>query len=256
MLIALDYLILKYKISINGIIHIGAHQAEEAEVYQTNAIKNVIWIEGNEELMPFLQKKLEHFPSQKVYLALIDVEEKEIVFNITNNAQSSSIYDLKEHLEQYSDIVVEKQIVCKTIRLDTFLKHNQIHISDYNFLNIDIQGNELNALKSLGSDISNIDYIYAEVQITELYKDSHNIYDLDTYLFSKGFKRVETNLKYKSWGDAFYVRTQNKNTLNNLKNLTYSLFLVKTWPIRKFASFVFDKVFYGIKSRILKIINK
>lgn len=253
MLIPLDKLIRKYNIPIKGIIHIGAHQAEEADVYEYNGYKNVIWIEGNEELMPFLRTKLSNFPSQKVYLALVDVEEKEITFNITNNAQSSSIYDLKEHLEQYSEVVIKKQVVCNTIRLDSFLKQNSINKLDFNFLNLDIQGNELNAIKSLGADLKYFDYIYTEVQITELYKNSHNIYDIDTYLFNNGFKRVETDLKYKSWGDAFYIRTKNKYTIDNYKNLAWSLFLVKTWPIRKLTYLIFDKVYYGFKSRIFKL---
>lgn len=256
MLIPLNTLILKYNIPTRGIIHIGAHQAEEAEIYESNAYENVIWIEGNEELIPYLQKKLNQFTRQKAYLALIDIEEKEIVFNITNNAQSSSIYDLKEHLEQYSEIDVERQVVCKTCRLDNFLKKNNINITGYNFLNLDIQGNELNAIKSLGTDLQHFDYIYTEVQIAELYKNSHNIFDIDTYLFSKGFKRVETNLKYKSWGDAFYIRTKNCSKLNKYKNLISSLLLVKTWPIRKLTYLIFDKLYYGIKSRILKLFKK
>ncbi len=43
---------------------------------------------------------------------------------------------------------------------DILPKYEDIH---FNFLNLDIQGAELKALKSMGDYLNNVDYIYTEV---------------------------------------------------------------------------------------------
>ena len=43
MLLDFDNLIKKYKLSINGVIHIGAHYGQEFWTYKKNNIQNVIF---------------------------------------------------------------------------------------------------------------------------------------------------------------------------------------------------------------------
>jgi hypothetical protein len=77
----------------------------------------------------------------------------------------------------------------------------------FNFLNLDIQGVELRALKSLGKYLENIDYIYTEVNSDYVYEKCDLIGDIDKYLSTFGFKRVETSwFGDCKWGDAFYVK--------------------------------------------------
>jgi len=244
MLFALDLLIKKYAIPPTGVIHVGAHHAEEAGIYRLCGFKKVLWIEGNPALIPNLEKKLQNFSSQKVYQALIDIEEKETVFHLTNDPQSSSLYKLKEHATQYPSVTVEKEITCITQRLDTFLKLNAVEKSEFNFLNLDIQGNELNALKSLGEDLEGFHFIYTEVQLTELYAKSPNLNDMDRFLFSKGYTRTETNLQYRSWGDALYIKTKDQNAFSNFLKRSQSNLLVLTWPLRKRMFWLFDQSNY------------
>lgn len=75
-----------------------------------------------------------------------------------------------------------------------------------NFLNIDIQGAEFEAIKGLGDLIDQIDYIYTEVYSMELYRDNGLIKDVDRYLRKRGIIRVGADLNPKiGWGDALYV---------------------------------------------------
>lgn len=90
--------------------------------------------------------------------------------------------------------------------MDTFIKDNNIDISKYNFLNLDIQGAELMALKGFGDLLHKIDYIYSEVNQEELYKDCALIQDLDNYLSKYRFKRVISTMTQFGWGDAFYIK--------------------------------------------------
>lgn len=252
MLIPLDQLLKKYNIPPRGVVHVGAHMAEESDIYNVCNFKNVVWIEGNAKLIPLIEEKLKPYPQQKIYQALIDREEKETEFHLTNNTQSSSIYALKEHAKQYPGIVVEKKIVSKTIRLDSFFKTHAIDLKDFNFINLDIQGNELNALKSLGEDLKYFDFIYTEVQVTQLYANSHNIHEMDRFLFSNGFEREETDLQYRSWGDALYVRKEKVDTFTNFIKSLQSRYLVFVWPAKKILYWLLDQTKYVIRTKILK----
>ncbi len=78
---------------------------------------------------------------------------------------------------------------------------------DFNFLNLDIQGAELKALKGMEEYLNKVDYIYTEVNEDYVYKDCALVNELDEYLKLFGLYRVETKWceNYK-WGDALYIR--------------------------------------------------
>ena len=66
---------------------------------------------------------------------------------------------------------------------------------------------ELKALKGMEAYLSNVDYIYTEVNCDYVYKDCGLVTEIDDYLKTFGLERVETRwyLDFK-WGDAFYIR--------------------------------------------------
>ena len=76
----------------------------------------------------------------------------------------------------------------------------------YNFLNFDIQGAELKALKGMEEHLSAVDYLYTEVNSDYVYKGCALIGELDEYLQRFGLFRVETKWTDCKWGDAFYIR--------------------------------------------------
>lgn len=212
MLIPLNTLINKYNPEIKGIIHLGAHMLEEKEAYDEIGVTNVLWVEGNPELVEKAQPLLQGTP-QKLYNALIsDVDGEKVTFNIANNGQSSSILKWGKHSQYYPNIVYEKSIEATTITLKSLLDANNESPESYNFLNIDLQGVELKALKGLKDYIDNIDYIYTEVNSGEVYEGNDLIWDIDSYLSQHGFERVETHFTDAEWGDAFYIKNKKKTT--------------------------------------------
>ena len=80
-------------------------------------------------------------------------------------------------------------------------------MEDYNMLNLDLQGVELRALKSMGDYIDSIDYVYTEINDQMVYEGNDLLADLEEYLSSKGLYRAGIHLLGEvGWGDAFYVR--------------------------------------------------
>lgn len=211
MLISLETLNSKYNLSINGILHFGAHLAEEYEIYTKLKINDIIWFEANPILANTLKDKFNN-TSNKIYHELISNEDdKEMLFYITNNGQSSSMLKLARHSTYYPEIVVSNVISLKTKRFDTLANEEKIDINKYNFLNIDVQGAELLVIKGFGELLKNIDYIYTEVNTEYLYEGCALLEEIDEYLFQFGFDRVELKMTDKSWGDAFYIKKR-RNT--------------------------------------------
>lgn len=212
MLISMNELFIKYKIKVKGILHVGAHKCEELRSYLQLGLKieNIYWIEAQSELV--YMNKINN-PLLKIYQALIDEEDdKEVIFNITKNddtgdSQSSSILEFGSHETSHPQVKMVDKKIMKTSRLDTVIEKKYIDMEEVNFINLDIQGVELRALKSMEKYLKNIDYIYTEVNTEEVYKHCDQMEDLTEYLKKFDFKLVDSRIyKEYGWGDAFYVR--------------------------------------------------
>jgi len=118
-----------------------------------------------------------------------------------NKGMSSSILEPQNVLFHYPWIKFDKKEIVEISTLDIEVNN----IDNYNFLNIDVQGYELEVLKGSQKTLDCIDYIMTEVNSEEIYKDCAIIEELDTFLTRFGFERVET-VWVDGWGDAFYVK--------------------------------------------------
>ena len=209
MLIPMKELVAKYNIVPTGILHVGAHECEEFNAYVmagTN-YKNIFWVEAMQSKVDKMKNK--YGDKLNMYQAVIDVEDgKEVSFKITSNGESSSILDFGTHSTHHPHVTVTETQTLTTSRLDTVISANSIPMNTIDFLNFDIQGVELRALKSMEKHLHNIKYIYTEVNTEQVYKDCAQLDEIDTFLKSHGFDRVETRIyKQFGWGDALYMRS-------------------------------------------------
>jgi FkbM family methyltransferase len=203
----IDIKSLPFSKKVNGIIHIGAHECEERGAYiqQFNITdEHIIWIDA-------LKSKVDIIKNNEPYIKIFnecisDKDNELVVFKITNNFQSSSFLNLKEHLIEHPDIHEIYRIELYTKTLKTFYNENNLNRGDYNFMNLDIQGAELLALKGAGDILTNIDYIYIEVNTKELYENCALLSEVDEYLSTFHFKRLHTYITSHGWGDAFYIK--------------------------------------------------
>jgi FkbM family methyltransferase len=206
MLINLNFLSQKYKFIPKGVIHCGAHMCEEKRDYDSLGIKNVIWIEGNPEIFESI-KLLNEVKNDIVLNELLwENSDQELQFHITNNGQSSSILQLEKHLQYHPEVHNIKTITRKTKTLNSIFKENNFDINKYDFINLDLQGVELNVLKGFDEYLSHIKYIYTEVNTGEVYKNCSKMNEIDLFLSVYGFERVETDITRAEWGDAFYIK--------------------------------------------------
>ena len=212
MLITIQELKQRFNIQVSGILHVGAHKCEELDAYLQLGIPNfnIYWIEALQELVDEMTKKN---TNTKIYQAVISDKDNEVItFNITRNdhtgdTQSSSILEFGSHATSHPQVKVVDKRIMLTSRLDSVIERENIDMSNVNFINLDIQGVELRALKSMERYLTNIKYIYTEVNTEQVYKGCDQMSDLTAYLNQFGFKLADARIyKQFGWGDAFYIK--------------------------------------------------
>lgn len=201
MLITLQKLVEKYNIIFKGILHVGAHECEELKDYLTHLpIDKILWVEALPEKVELSRNR---YPNLLIENAIVSDVVENVRFNVSNNGQSSSILDFGLHSQYHPSVHYIGYFEGKTQLLKNILPKYDI---DYNFLNFDIQGAELKALKGMEEYLPKVEYLYTEVNSDYVYKDCALITELDEYLKNFGLERVETNWTDCKWGDAFYMR--------------------------------------------------
>ena len=218
MLLDLEKIVRKYNLNIRGVIHIGAHLGQEYPIYKKLSIENIAFFEPQKEIFNQLKKTISTLEKIKFYNIALGNQTGTVKMYIDNyNQGSSSILQPKLHLTQRPDIKFESEENVNIEKLD-----NIIDSRDYNFINMDVQGFELEVLKGGKNCLKNIDYIMTEVNRDEVYKDCAKVEQVDQFLDNYGFIRVETSWEGIIWGDAFYIKKDSNNFLKSVALLTYS----------------------------------
>ena len=108
-----------------------------------------------------------------------------------NNMGASSMLKIDFSIRNKNDLDYnlpnpQNEIKVNGIRLDTFMDENQIPNVD--LLSIDLQGYELNALKSLGDNLHKVKYIITECSIVSTYTNGAVFTELNEYLNQRRFQ--------------------------------------------------------------------
>lgn len=207
MLLSLTDLISRYELKITGVLHVGAHLAEEAPEYEKLGVNKVIWVEANSDNIPEIKRNAEPYGHYVIEALITDKVGDDITFNITNHqSMSSSIFEFGTHTTFSPDTIFVEHRSLKSTTLDALSKlHHSSMFSGINMLNMDIQGAELLALRGAKNLLPQIDYIYTEVNQAEVYVGCAQVNEMDAYLVE--FERVETGwVPRQGWGDALYIR--------------------------------------------------
>lgn len=160
----------------SGVIHIGAHLGEEAKNYAANRVKRILWAEANSHLM------------------------KDLYDNVKMLSVTSQF--INEFLGQEDNK--------ESRRFDSYVKEHRIDIDldKFQFVNIDIQKNNLVVLEGFGEifkDFPSIKAVYCKSSKPDS-KDGPLFLEIDEYLKSFGISRVLTKFTDQNSGDALYIK--------------------------------------------------
>tara|TARA_Y100000389_G_C17437546_1_gene506457 strand:- start:588 stop:1370 length:783 start_codon:yes stop_codon:yes gene_type:complete len=256
MLISLDHLIKKYELKINGISHFGAHLGQEIDTYLKNNIKNIHLFEPQSKIFNQLINCNNEKNDLKFYNFGLGSKNEKLKLNLdTAESQSSSILTPKTHLELHPNIKFDGS---ENIEIKIY---DDLKIENVNFLNIDVQGYELEALIGCKQSFKSIDYIYTEINSQEVYEDCPLVDDLDLFLGEYDFLRVDTRwFDNLAWGDAFYIKTKflskNDYLKAKIKNYIFSFTMTRYIEIKKIKLMNYlNKHFYIYKQSLKRFIR-
>lgn len=191
-----------------GILHVGAAMLEEAEVYHQLVGEKVMWVEAQPH-SPLRKERADKFGQILFENVPFSDKTEPVILSITNNEVSSSILPLKRHSEIYPDIVVTQALRAYAARADDFFEAGLP--SDINTLVLDVQGAELKVLKGMGKLLDQIEWIWAEVNLKELYEGCVLKPELDHWLAQHGFPLQEFfPVHHGEWGESLYRRDPRK----------------------------------------------
>lgn len=195
----------QFKIRPNGVIHVGAHWAEEHDYYKGIGIQNFVYIEPCKEAFKIMSEKVNDQNAILINVAC-GAEEKTDVMYVShqNQGQSNSFLEPKLHLKQHPEIKFDDAEVVKIVTLDSL----PLERGKYDLLVMDVEGYEGEVLKGAIDTIPFIKAIYTEVHRGETRIGNILIQDMDNFLLEKGFYRVSEFWPSPdwTWGDAIYVR--------------------------------------------------
>ena len=206
MLIKLDKIIEQFDLDIRGVLHIGAHYGQEYKDYARHGVDNMIFFEPVkatfEKLLTVLPKK------PNIYTLNIalgnETGYKEMFLETDNRGQSCSLLEPGTHLTLHPHISFHGKEIVKIYKLDNIAFNRD----NYNMINIDVQGFELEVFRGAVDTLNTIDYIYTEINK----EGCCHVSELDGFLGDYGFMRVLTKYPDRTtqekypWGDALYLK--------------------------------------------------
>ena len=202
MLISFKDLVKKYDMIITGVIHIGGHYGEELQDYIDEGIQDMIIFEPLESNFKVIEDKAQYLNANiEGHQVALGSKTGEVMMYVSDNEkQSSSVLKPKVHLTHHPHV---KFPTTEDVEVDLL---DEYDCKDYNFINMDVQGYELEVLKGGTKILDQVDYVYCEVNRDEVYENNAYVEEIDQFLSDYNMKRVETDWAGDIWGDALYIK--------------------------------------------------
>jgi len=221
-------------VTVSGVLHVGAHLAEESDDYERYNWTPIIWVEAQPKIIRQLEQRLNGNIHRIIEAAIWHESGTRLPLYIASNSQSTSLLEFGTHAQVRPDINFVDSIMVTTKRLDHLITKEEMP----DFINLDIQGAELSALRSLGSLIARVNHIYMEVNRREVYKGCAHYTEVDAYLKNLGFSRIATRWYFNmGWGEAVYSRKGCQKSFSSKYFLKYCKNNFKFY-VRQFRSLI------------------
>ncbi len=209
MLFDFNEILKKHNMNIKGIIHIGAHHGQEHSLYEGINAKHVIYYEPHPDSYAILRKGLKKKPGTTLINKALGPFEGTVKMHCSkrNAGMSNSILKPKDHATIYPVIVFDHTVDVSMTTLDNEAQAMPEDFrSIFNCIVMDVQGFELEVLKGSKQVLTQIDYIFTEVNFRHMYESCALVEELDNFLKPFGFSRKETFDTGDGWGDGLYTK--------------------------------------------------
>ena len=186
----------RLNVNINGIIHVGMWDFVEHDCYTKLVGTNVIGVEANKFVYETMSKPVADRCGYKSF--------NEVVFSEDGLEKQFYLADDCSSLSPIGG----RSVNVKTKRLSTIIEENNIDMNQYDFLNIDAEGAELEILKGFESYLKFINVIDLETSYDDRSNTgaSHDV--IVDWLRDRNFTLAEMSdsYQYERWGDSVFVR--------------------------------------------------
>lgn len=184
---------------VDLIIHVGAHWAEDAEVYEQYGAKTVLWIEADPTTYDKLCNVVAERKGETRHLtecALVSSSDgQELEFHRYNNdGASSSVYSTTDTFKARfpNSFETGEVIAMQTRSLPDILAAHGIDLGQANraMLVLDVQGHEYSVLQGLGDLLQQFHLCKCEVSRIPVYDGGAQFPELDAHFRQHDFKLI------------------------------------------------------------------
>ena len=193
------------------VCHIGSHDAIEMGIYQHFGCKGAYYFEANKYVFPNLLKRIGNTPGHKAFFSTLWSEaghELDFHFYRDKTDGAGGLYTPDKFYNYIHDCpMLEETIKVTTNTFNNFVNDGLLSIQDIVFLNLDVQGAELEVLKGATQLLESpeLKFIWCEVSWDSVYKDAPLLPDINDFLKQHRFHHVGTRTDWEIHGDALYV---------------------------------------------------
>ena len=198
-----------HRIAPAAVIHVGANDGAEYEMYAGMGIGRMLFVEANPAAFARLHARLDGKPGVTIACCAVVEHAGPVTLHLSSRDEASSVLPMGSVLnDHYPSIFETGRVEVPGKPLDLLLEELALRAVPGTLLNIDVQGAELMVLNGAAQTLHHIAAINVEVNFGEIYQGCAQVEEIEDFLISSGFRRVALTSPYDpAWGDAFYVRT-------------------------------------------------
>ena len=183
--------------------HIGLDTEELARYFPGGKIYA---FEPVPDLFLQLSERTRAYKNVNCFPVALSAQAGEAVMYVSSGISdgSSSLLPPKGHLIDHPDVIFNETIHVPCMTIDDWAQANNIEKVD--LLWLDMQGHELNALKSGLKVLENVQTIYTEVNLKEVYEGAPLYDELREWLNTRNFEVAVEDIPWEDGGNVLFVR--------------------------------------------------
>jgi len=198
-----------------GVLHVGAHYGLELENYLASGCRRVMFFEASPLVLGQLHA---HVKFWQDWLRILDRSDRiriEVVEKAVSDGRREASFHVAElemlsslHPPQADWIEIQDRVTVQCDSLDALVTEPQ----DFNILNLDVQGHELEVLRGATGILGSLDAILIELNLVQRYQAGADAEAVDRWLTEAGWIGFY-QIRYGDVIDALYLRKLPENGL-------------------------------------------